>query len=167
MGRRCRKSRRFILLATSLICDYSSTMFDFANLGRPIVVYGADWEDYRALRGTYFDIMKNRRGRSRVLWTNSAMYSLQSRTGQLLHLNCWRPFNPDSASSMMVTPPNGLFGKCFLVRTQRHLGAFTAFLTRWRLGTWTALARCRRSPTDVENELVVLPTSWRFFVRPA
>lgn len=45
------------LAADVLICDYSSAMFDFANLGRPIVIYGYDWEEYRARRGTYFDIM--------------------------------------------------------------------------------------------------------------
>ncbi|MEZ5382745.1 MAG: bifunctional glycosyltransferase family 2 protein/CDP-glycerol:glycerophosphate glycerophosphotransferase [Microthrixaceae bacterium] len=47
-----------LYLATDvMICDYSSAMFDFANLGRPIVIYGYDWDDYRAQRGTYFDIM--------------------------------------------------------------------------------------------------------------
>ena len=46
------------LASDVLICDYSSTMFDFANLGRPIVIYGEDWAEYRRLRGTYFDIME-------------------------------------------------------------------------------------------------------------
>ena len=46
------------LASDVLICDYSSTMFDFANLGRPIVIYGEDWSEYRSLRGTYFDIME-------------------------------------------------------------------------------------------------------------
>ena len=41
-----------------MICDYSSAMFDFAILDRPIVIFGYDWERYRALRGTYFDIME-------------------------------------------------------------------------------------------------------------
>ena len=45
------------LAADAMICDYSSAMFDFANLGRPIVIYGYDWDEYRSQRGTYFDIM--------------------------------------------------------------------------------------------------------------
>lgn len=44
------------LASDLLITDYSSAMFDFANLGRPIIVYAHDWEQYRATRGTYFDI---------------------------------------------------------------------------------------------------------------
>ncbi|WP_430868445.1 bifunctional glycosyltransferase/CDP-glycerol:glycerophosphate glycerophosphotransferase [Demequina aurantiaca] len=44
------------LAADVLITDYSSAMFDFANLGRPIVIFAPDWEQYRHERGTYFDI---------------------------------------------------------------------------------------------------------------
>lgn len=44
------------LAADVLITDYSSAMFDFANLGRPIIVFAPDWEQYRHERGTYFDI---------------------------------------------------------------------------------------------------------------
>jgi CDP-glycerol glycerophosphotransferase (TagB/SpsB family) len=32
-------------------------MFDYAVLDRPIVIHAPDWETYRALRGTYFDLM--------------------------------------------------------------------------------------------------------------
>ncbi|MHC3816638.1 bifunctional glycosyltransferase/CDP-glycerol:glycerophosphate glycerophosphotransferase [Streptomyces sp. DT9] len=45
------------LAADALITDYSSAMFDYANLDRPIVIYADDWETYRAVRGTYFDLM--------------------------------------------------------------------------------------------------------------
>ena len=31
-------------------------MFDYANTGKPIVNYCADWEAYRMVRGTYFDL---------------------------------------------------------------------------------------------------------------
>lgn len=44
------------LAADCLLTDYSSAMFDYANLDRPIVVYANDWEMYRTTRGTYFDI---------------------------------------------------------------------------------------------------------------
>jgi CDP-glycerol glycerophosphotransferase len=40
-----------------LVTDYSSLMFDFAVLDRPIVIYAPDWEEYRTQRGTYFDLM--------------------------------------------------------------------------------------------------------------
>ncbi|MEU9385041.1 CDP-glycerol glycerophosphotransferase family protein, partial [Streptomyces sp. NPDC048279] len=44
------------LAADALITDYSSIMFDYANLDRPIVVYADDWEVYRETRGVYFDL---------------------------------------------------------------------------------------------------------------
>ncbi|NEC69682.1 bifunctional glycosyltransferase family 2 protein/CDP-glycerol:glycerophosphate glycerophosphotransferase [Streptomyces sp. SID9727] len=45
------------LAADALITDYSSAMFDYANLDRPIVIHADDWETYRVVRGTYFDLM--------------------------------------------------------------------------------------------------------------
>ncbi|MFC8511399.1 CDP-glycerol glycerophosphotransferase family protein [Streptomyces sp. NPDC057411] len=44
------------LAADCLLTDYSSLMFDYALLDRPVVIYANDWEVYRATRGTYFDI---------------------------------------------------------------------------------------------------------------
>jgi CDP-glycerol glycerophosphotransferase len=32
-------------------------MFDYAVLDRPIVIHAPDWEVYRAMRGTYFDLL--------------------------------------------------------------------------------------------------------------
>ena len=37
--------------------DYSSLMFDYAVLDRPIVVHAPDWELYKDTRGVYFDLM--------------------------------------------------------------------------------------------------------------
>ncbi|MEU3088932.1 CDP-glycerol glycerophosphotransferase family protein [Streptomyces massasporeus] len=45
------------LAADVLITDYSSIMFDYANLDRPIVIHADDWETYRTTRGVYFDLM--------------------------------------------------------------------------------------------------------------
>ncbi|MFJ3820490.1 CDP-glycerol glycerophosphotransferase family protein [Streptomyces nodosus] len=45
------------LAADVLITDYSSIMFDYANLNRPIVIYADDWETYAKTRGVYFDLM--------------------------------------------------------------------------------------------------------------
>ncbi|SCL17947.1 CDP-glycerol:poly(glycerophosphate) glycerophosphotransferase [Micromonospora rhizosphaerae] len=44
------------LAADVLVTDYSSAMFDYAVLDRPIVVYAPDWEAYRLARGVYFDL---------------------------------------------------------------------------------------------------------------
>ncbi|MEU9245617.1 bifunctional glycosyltransferase family 2 protein/CDP-glycerol:glycerophosphate glycerophosphotransferase [Streptomyces sp. NPDC048385] len=44
------------LAADALVTDYSSLMFDYANLDRPIVVHTEDWDAYHAARGTYFDL---------------------------------------------------------------------------------------------------------------
>ena len=47
-----------LLLADALITDYSSVMFDYALLQRPIVFYAHDWEEYaQDTRGTYFDLL--------------------------------------------------------------------------------------------------------------
>ncbi|MFC0507713.1 bifunctional glycosyltransferase/CDP-glycerol:glycerophosphate glycerophosphotransferase [Micromonospora costi] len=44
------------LAADVLVTDYSSAMFDYAVLDRPIVIYAPDWEAYRLARGVYFDV---------------------------------------------------------------------------------------------------------------
>jgi len=45
------------LAADALITDYSSVMFDYALLDRPIIIYADDWLTYRQTRGTYFDLL--------------------------------------------------------------------------------------------------------------
>ncbi|MET9345900.1 bifunctional glycosyltransferase/CDP-glycerol:glycerophosphate glycerophosphotransferase [Streptomyces termitum] len=50
------------LAADALITDYSSIMFDYANLDRPIVTYADDWEMYRTCRGVTFDLLSGRPG---------------------------------------------------------------------------------------------------------
>ncbi|MFF3937574.1 bifunctional glycosyltransferase/CDP-glycerol:glycerophosphate glycerophosphotransferase [Streptomyces phaeofaciens] len=44
------------LASDALVSDYSSIMFDYANLDRPIVVHSSDRDAYEAARGTYFDV---------------------------------------------------------------------------------------------------------------
>ncbi|MBQ1001325.1 bifunctional glycosyltransferase family 2 protein/CDP-glycerol:glycerophosphate glycerophosphotransferase [Streptomyces sp. RK62] len=56
-------SEEVCLAADALITDYSSIMFDYANLDRPIVVYADDWDVYREVRGVYFDLMQGPPGR--------------------------------------------------------------------------------------------------------
>ncbi|MGW7411790.1 bifunctional glycosyltransferase/CDP-glycerol:glycerophosphate glycerophosphotransferase [Streptomyces sp. NPDC054863] len=52
-----RSPEEVCLAADVLITDYSSIMFDYANLDRPIVVYADDWDVYRETRGVYFDLL--------------------------------------------------------------------------------------------------------------
>jgi CRISPR system Cascade subunit CasB len=46
------------LASDALVTDYSSLMFDYAHLDRPIVIHAADDEHaaFEAARGTYFDL---------------------------------------------------------------------------------------------------------------
>jgi CDP-glycerol glycerophosphotransferase len=49
--------RDLYLAADVMVTDYSSTMFDFANTGRPMVFFTYDLDRYRdELRGFYFDL---------------------------------------------------------------------------------------------------------------
>ena len=47
-----------MLAADVLVTDYSSIMFDYANLDRPEIIFAPDWETYRDVRGVYFDLME-------------------------------------------------------------------------------------------------------------
>ena len=47
-----------ILASDMLISDYSSIIFDYSIIDRPIIVYTYDYETYREKRGMYFDIRK-------------------------------------------------------------------------------------------------------------
>jgi CDP-glycerol glycerophosphotransferase len=51
-----------LLLADALVTDYSSLMFDYALLDRPMVFYAPDLEDYTRSRGTYFDLREEAPG---------------------------------------------------------------------------------------------------------
>jgi CDP-glycerol glycerophosphotransferase len=55
--------RDLYLIADVLITDYSSVMFDYALLNRPIILFTYDLEQYRdSLRGMYFDIIEKAPG---------------------------------------------------------------------------------------------------------
>ncbi|MFF4959604.1 bifunctional glycosyltransferase/CDP-glycerol:glycerophosphate glycerophosphotransferase [Streptomyces sp. NPDC001222] len=52
-----------LLLADAMITDYSSVMFDYALLQRPMVFFTYDWEEYvDNSRGTYFDLSEKAPG---------------------------------------------------------------------------------------------------------
>lgn len=50
------------LAADALITDYSSIMFDYANLDRPIINYADDWDTYVRSRGVTFDLLSGEPG---------------------------------------------------------------------------------------------------------
>ena len=45
-----------MLAADGLLTDYSSVMFDYALLDRPLLFFAPDFDDYGRDRGTYFDL---------------------------------------------------------------------------------------------------------------
>ncbi len=47
-----------LIIADILISDYSSVIWDYAILERPIICFGYDYEKYIKERGTYFDLNK-------------------------------------------------------------------------------------------------------------
>jgi CDP-glycerol glycerophosphotransferase (TagB/SpsB family) len=72
------------LAADALITDYSSSMFDYANLDRPLVIYADDWDIYRAVRGTYFDLLKEAPG---------PVATTQQQLSDILRTGAWRDEN--------------------------------------------------------------------------
>ncbi|MDT0613092.1 CDP-glycerol glycerophosphotransferase family protein [Streptomyces lancefieldiae] len=69
------------LAADALVTDYSSIMFDYANLDRPIVIHADDWETYRTTRGVYFDLMAEAPG---------PVARDQARLTEILTTDAWR-----------------------------------------------------------------------------
>ncbi|RFU85324.1 glycosyltransferase [Streptomyces triticagri] len=51
-----------LCLADALITDYSSIMFDYALLDRPVVLFAPDLDAYAADRGSYFDLREQAPG---------------------------------------------------------------------------------------------------------
>ncbi|MEU6802079.1 bifunctional glycosyltransferase/CDP-glycerol:glycerophosphate glycerophosphotransferase [Streptomyces neyagawaensis] len=51
-----RSTEDLCLAADALITDYSSLMFDYAHLDRPIVIHADDWDVYRETRGVCLDL---------------------------------------------------------------------------------------------------------------
>lgn len=45
-----------LTVADAVVTDYSSIMFDYAITGRPMAFYTSDYELYRMMRGSYFDL---------------------------------------------------------------------------------------------------------------
>ncbi|MEU0299620.1 CDP-glycerol glycerophosphotransferase family protein [Streptomyces sp. NPDC006175] len=79
------------LAADALISDYSSLMFDYACLDRPIITYVPDWEAYRAARGTYVDLLSGRPGD-----TPGAVATTQDELREVLVGGAWRSRDADA-----------------------------------------------------------------------
>jgi CDP-glycerol glycerophosphotransferase len=68
-----------MLAADVLITDYSSVMFDYAVLDRPIVLFTPDWDAYKRTRGVTFDLLAEPPG---VVATTQADLIDAFRTGE-------------------------------------------------------------------------------------
>jgi CDP-glycerol glycerophosphotransferase len=73
------KSNDVVLIADLLITDYSSIMFDYACLNRPIVIYAYDIDNYIEERGMYLDLAKIAPG-SMVYNQNELLQCLENGT---------------------------------------------------------------------------------------
>lgn len=51
-----------MLVSDVLVSDYSSLLFDYALLDRPIIVHADDWDTYQTTRGAYFDVREQAPG---------------------------------------------------------------------------------------------------------
>ncbi|MFC1409025.1 CDP-glycerol glycerophosphotransferase family protein [Streptacidiphilus sp. N1-12] len=76
---------RLALASDALVTDYSSLMFDYANLDRPIIVLADDWEVYRQSRGVYLDLLSGRPGE-----TPGAVARSEEELTALLQDGSWR-----------------------------------------------------------------------------
>ncbi|MEZ0093361.1 CDP-glycerol glycerophosphotransferase family protein [Streptacidiphilus sp. EB129] len=76
---------RLALAADALVTDYSSLMFDYANLDRPIIVFADDWDVYRETRGVYLDLFSGRPGE-----TPGAAVRTEGELTELLRSGGWR-----------------------------------------------------------------------------
>ncbi|MGW0791828.1 CDP-glycerol glycerophosphotransferase family protein [Streptomyces sp. NPDC002911] len=79
------------LAADGLITDYSSLMFDYACLDRPIITYAPDWDAYRASRGTYIDLLSGRPGD-----TPGAVATTEDELWEVLRSGAWRSPEADA-----------------------------------------------------------------------
>jgi CDP-glycerol glycerophosphotransferase len=79
------------LAADALVTDYSSIMFDYANLDRPIVIHADDWETYRTTRGVYFDLMAQAPG---------PVARTQQELTDILTTDAWRDENAAKARAV-------------------------------------------------------------------
>ncbi|MCT2591316.1 bifunctional glycosyltransferase family 2 protein/CDP-glycerol:glycerophosphate glycerophosphotransferase [Streptomyces sp. N2-109] len=73
------------LASDALITDYSSVMFDYAALDRPMVIYAPDWAAYRASRGVYFDLLSGRPGE-----TPGALARTEDELARVFTSGAWR-----------------------------------------------------------------------------
>ncbi|MFC1417062.1 bifunctional glycosyltransferase/CDP-glycerol:glycerophosphate glycerophosphotransferase [Streptacidiphilus cavernicola] len=76
---------RLALASDGLVTDYSSLMFDYANLDRPIVVLADDWKIYQETRGVYLDLPSGRPGE-----TPGAVAATEAELTALLRDGSWR-----------------------------------------------------------------------------
>ena len=141
------------LAADVLVTDYSSLMFDYAVLDRPIVIHAPDWEVYRTLRGTYFDLLAEPPGvvtrTDDELWPRCAR--APRRTGPPRRRG--RRSGRASARSRTATRPSGSCAGSWLARRARPSEAAREPAARAGIGEGMSWPQC---PTRAAASRLVL-----------
>jgi CDP-glycerol glycerophosphotransferase len=72
-----------LLLSDALVTDYSSIMFDYALLDRPMVFFTPDEDEMAQVRGSYFDLARHAPGP--IVNTEAALLATLSDLGAVRH----------------------------------------------------------------------------------
>jgi len=101
-----------MIAADALLTDYSSVMFDYANLDRPIVIFAPDWNTYVRVRGVNMDLFAQPPGvietTQEGLVTRSCLVVIAARTPR----RPARVSSAPSASSTTGSLPGGWCAGC-------------------------------------------------------
>lgn len=124
-------ANELVAVCDCLITDYSSIAFDFVNVGKPVIHYMPNYDEYKKEHGLYFE------------WENNVAYNLQTLKVYLDHLDKLKiEYNPtpkcsDHILSMILDGANGNTVKCdnskmkllFYVGDFKPNGVTTSFMS--------------------------------------
>ena len=99
---RCEDIQELYLASDVLVTDYSSVMFDFMVLQRPVILYVYDIERYRVERGFYIDVENGLPFFTVAKDPGALRLSLYKAMKQLHAPFPWRDYNLPNASERMT-----------------------------------------------------------------
>lgn len=159
------------LAADALVTDYSSVMFDYAHLDRPIVVHAPDWETYRTVRGSASICCPvrpatppGRSPRPRTGWPGSSSTAAGAarRTRR-----CGPRSGPGSVRTATGGPRSGWYGRCCWARRIRSPDGPERPARRRRQRCWPAITVARPTTTSSEPPQVHIEVRSCSTVAPA
>jgi len=131
------------LASDVLITDYSSLMFDYAHLDRPIVIFAPDWETYKLTRGVTFDLFRTPPGVVATTFNDlvnafaiGEIYSEGATKARAAFRDRFCPFRDGTASERVVRqvilgePASGVAGSLGQLGGPRQPDRDQALLTR-------------------------------------